>query len=493
MTFSFIKKIKLHLLITFGVTSFIIIASILSLLVRSNYHKQKDLLLNAYIDLELQIVRQCSRTSNYIMKEQLAKGIPVEKIEQEIFTSVIDPVRILKNGDAWIYNKLHVIYDMSSDFPDRYKGKSIRQIFEIQKTKGADHYQPLVDDVENAREGKGWYLWLPDKGKEWGAWTSFNVGKNTWTVGISTPEKEIIDYYNLDGYLFSQSVFAALIALLFLIVFIFFIRAHIIDSKRSELLSNLVNDLNSTNEKLYKLDAIKNDFIANITHDFRSPLTAILGITEMNMKKTPSCWEDTKDSFQIIFSASFKLLDSIDRLLEIAKMDASGLKLSVKEEEIVSFLSTVISYHTALVRNTGITIIGVLPDHEIKDFYTDRIKLEEILNNLLSNAEKFVDKSSGQITVSCRDYTDFIEIAISDNGIGIEKNDIDKIFNRFEQGSSGRAVYRRGTGIGLSFAKQLVEALYGSIRVESDGPGKGSRFSFVLPKGNRHFKPEELA
>jgi signal transduction histidine kinase len=492
MQLLFIKKIRLHLRIAFGAMFFLVISASLFFLVRSNYLKQKDLLLNAYTDLEMQIVRQCARSSGLILQTRRNEGFSVDKIEQEIFTSIIDPVRILKSGDGWIYNKSHVIYDKSADFPDIYKGKSIGQIFEIQKKKGADHYQALVFDVENAREGRGWYLWLPEKGREWGAWTSFKAGNSTWTVGLSTPENEIFQYYNLDGYLLSQSVFASVIAVLFLAAFIIFARAHIIESKRSALLANLVDDLNKTNEKLYKLDAIKNDFIANITHDFRSPLTAILGITEMNLKKAPPSWEDTKESFQIIFSASFKLLASIDRLLEIAKMDAGGLKLSVKKEDIIAFVSSVISYHTALVRNSGITIAGVMPDHEIDDFYTDRNKLEEILNNLLSNAEKFVDKNSGQITVTCRDLADFIEISIADNGIGIDRTDIDRIFNRFEQGASGRSVYRRGTGIGLSFSKQLVEALYGTIRVESDGHGKGSRFSIILPKGKKHFKPEEL-
>jgi signal transduction histidine kinase len=487
------KKISFSSLVIVTMSLLLIITCLLVLFVRLNYSRQKSLVLEAYIDLEYQIVKQTARLSDLWIKEKIKSGVSLDQAEQDIFKNIIDPILILSNGDAWIYNKDHVIYDKSADFPDIYKGKSITQIFELQKKQGAYHYNELIKAVETAGNGKGWYVWLPDKGKEWGAWTSFTSGSNTWTIGISTPENEICEYYNLNGYLLQQSIFAVIIFLLFFSVFALFVRSHHLEKKRSDILSMLVNDLNQTNEKLYRLDSLKNDFIANITHDFRSPLTAILGITELNMRKKPSPWDEARDAFQIIFTASYKLLDTIDRLLDIAKMDAGGLKLAVRKEDPVYFISTIISYHTALVRNTGIFIEGILPDYEIDDFYTDKNKLEEILNNILANATKFVDKQTGRISVTCRDLPGFIEITISDNGVGIEEADIEKIFNRFEQGESGRSVTRRGSGIGLAFSKQLTESLKGTIRAESEGKGKGSSFILTFPKGKNHFKDQDFA
>jgi signal transduction histidine kinase len=486
------KKISFSRIIIVTMSLLLVISSLLVFFVRLNYSKQKSLVLEAYTDLEYQIVKQTAHLSDFWMQEKIKRGISLDQAEQDIFKNIIDPILILNNGDAWIYNKAHVIYDKSSDFPDIYKGKSIRQIFELQKKHGAYHYNDLIKAVESAGNGKGWYVWLPGKGKEWGAWTSFTSGSNTWTIGLSTPENEICDYYNLNGYLIQQCILAIMIFLLFFGIFALFVRSHHLEKKRSDILAMLVNDLNQTNEKLYRLDSLKNDFIANITHDFRSPLTAILGITELNMRKKPSPWDEARDAFQIIFTASYKLLDTIDRLLDIAKMDAGGLKLSVRKEDPVYFISTIISYHTALVRNTGIFIEGILPGHEIGDFYTDKNKLEEILNNILANAAKFVDKQTGRISVMCRDLPGFIEITISDNGVGIETIDLEKIFNRFEQGESGRSLTRRGSGIGLAFSKQLTEALKGTIHAESEGKGKGSTFILTFPKGRNHFKDHDF-
>ena len=148
-----------------------------------------------YQETELEIVRAMARSVDYYVRHQVKEHNRhnVTEFEQEIFAQFIAPVRLLEHGDAWIYAPDHVVFDLSSDFPDEYRGKSMAQIFEIQKVHGASHYEDMVDAVMNAREGVGWYVWLPEKGAEIAAWTPVRVGDYVWTIGLSTPLPEILE------------------------------------------------------------------------------------------------------------------------------------------------------------------------------------------------------------------------------------------------------------------------------------------------------------
>ncbi len=150
--------------------------------------------ITAYQETELEIVRIVTRTvSLYITHEAEVHGRKNNvAFEQEIFKKFIEPIHLLENGDAWIYAPDHVVFDLSEDFPDIYRGKSMAEIFEIQKNNGASHYEEMTASVTEASEGVGWYIWLPEKGKEIAAWTPVRVGEHVWTIGLSTPLPEIL-------------------------------------------------------------------------------------------------------------------------------------------------------------------------------------------------------------------------------------------------------------------------------------------------------------
>ncbi len=146
----------------------------------------------AYQETQLEIVRAVGRSALAYVKDQLARGSDLDTIEQEIFTQFVAPVGLLDSGDAWIYAPDHVVFDLSSDFPEAYRGKSMADIFALQVQNGASHYEAMTDDVMNAREGVGWYVWLPGKGKEIAAWSPVRFGPHVWTIGLSTPLPEIL-------------------------------------------------------------------------------------------------------------------------------------------------------------------------------------------------------------------------------------------------------------------------------------------------------------
>ncbi len=263
--------------------------------------------------------------------------------------------------------------------------------------------------------------------------------------------------------------------------------------ERTVNLQRAKEELEQANLKLRELDMLKNDFIANITHDFRSPLTAILNTADLALKLKTQTPEENHENYNVIYASSLRLRKSIDRLLDLAKIDAHGITLKVSKVNIVTLFNSIIDFYSSSVTKTGIKIIRKLPDAEIKDVYIDTEKFEEIIHNIMSNAIKFVDPQQGIITALLSERDDTIQIRIADNGIGIAKEKLESIFNRFEQGHNDKTKEMfRGTGIGLSFAKQLVEYMKGRIWAESKGEGKGAAFIIEFPTGKGVFNESEF-
>lgn len=241
-------------------------------------------------------------------------------------------------------------------------------------------------------------------------------------------------------------------------------------------------------DKLKELDSLKNDFIANVTHDFRSPLTVVLNLADLAINYSNNIDEESSEKFKLIYKAAIKLKDTVDRLLNLARMDARGVKINISKLTIVTFLMNIVDFYKSSLIANNISINSNLPDYEIDNIYSDYEKLEEVINNIISNAIKFADHQNGKIKISLVDKEKSIVIKISDNGIGIDAKHLKSIFNRFEQVESGRNSIYKGTGIGLSFSKQLVEYLQGKIWAKSSGAGKGSTFYIELFKGKEIFK-----
>ncbi|MFW6365657.1 MAG: diguanylate cyclase [Spirochaetota bacterium] len=250
-------------------------------------------------------------------------------------------------------------------------------------------------------------------------------------------------------------------------------------------------ELETANERLQKLDRLKNEFIANITHDFRSPLTVILNIADLSRYDT-SLNDKIHHDFYLVHAAAIRLNKSINRLLDLARMDARGPKLRISRVDPVLLLEKMYNYYCSSITATGITITKILPPQSVPYFYTDIDKFEEIIDNIFSNALKFVSPDNGRISLELVNDPDFLRITITDNGIGIRKEDLPLIFNRYEQGDAGHNSRYKGTGIGLAFAKQLAEYLNGTITVESDGPGTGSAFTVKLKKDKNFYSNDDI-
>ncbi len=269
------------------------------------------------------------------------------------------------------------------------------------------------------------------------------------------------------------------------------IRNHNIELTRK--VEEKTRELSEANEQLKELDRLKNEFIANISHDFRSPLTVILNLSELALDYDDSISEKTKEKFRSVYNASLRLKSTIDKLLDLARMDAKGMRLKIEPVDVLQYLHSLVEYYSSSVIASGIRIVARFPERIDSLLYTDRDKLEEILDNIMSNAIKFVDHHIGEICVSAEESNDSFTITISDNGIGIPADKIDSIFKRFEQVHEGVSRFFGGTGIGLAFAVQLASLLQGELTAHSEGEGRGARFTLRLKKGKEHFGGMEIA
>ena len=192
------SKFRVNFILLVGLVVVILIVALWANLFY-HYEQRRQETVRTWVSLELQIVQSTARfVQSWLDTRVLEQGIPLDQAEQEALTTFVGPIHLLENGDAWIYNDDYVIYDQSSDFPDIYRGHSMAEIFEMQSAQGASHYDDLVAGVANATEGTGWYVWLPEKGREHVAWSSINVLNDTWTIGLSTPESEILEFAGID-------------------------------------------------------------------------------------------------------------------------------------------------------------------------------------------------------------------------------------------------------------------------------------------------------
>ncbi|MFC2092746.1 ATP-binding protein [Bacteroidota bacterium] len=240
-------------------------------------------------------------------------------------------------------------------------------------------------------------------------------------------------------------------------------------------------------KKLHEIDEMKSNFFANISHEFRTPLTLILGPMKEIIDRTKEL--KTKEEAEIAHKSANRLHGLVNQLLDLSKLEAGSMKLRTYKENIIPILKGLVLSFASLTERKNITL-NFKSQEEVLVVFTDRDKVEKIVTNILSNAFKFTDEG-GRIDVNVRSSNGKVEITVSDTGIGIPKEKLDKIFDRFYQTDDTHNRKAEGTGIGLALTKELVELHKGEIKVESEEE-KGTTFTISFPLGRDHLLPEEI-
>jgi signal transduction histidine kinase/ligand-binding sensor domain-containing protein/DNA-binding response OmpR family regulator len=259
---------------------------------------------------------------------------------------------------------------------------------------------------------------------------------------------------------------------------------------KRERLKHELNIQRLESEKMHEIDRMKNRFFANISHEFRTPLTLILGPIEKLLSEAD---ESKKELYQMMRRNAGRLLSLINQLLDLAKLEAGSLELYLQPHALLPFLKGIVFSFSSLAERKNIKYHFQYPS-ENPVLYFDADKLEKVIMNLLSNAFKFTP-TGGEVLFSAylkqeegkaKDY--LLEIQVKDSGIGITEAQQSRIFNRFYQAD---ATKEEGSGIGLSLVSELVDLYQGKISVESQ-PDKGSIFYVSIPLEKADFEEVQI-
>lgn len=237
--------------------------------------------------------------------------------------------------------------------------------------------------------------------------------------------------------------------------------------------ARLVEDLQAANN-------VKRSFIARLSHELKTPLTAILGFAELLREELVAAEQPhLADGAVTIEQSGRKLLDMVESILEIAKLESGAVNLDFERVNLVEVAQERLAAHQARAADKGLTTALAAPEEGAVTVWADRRRVRQVLDQLLSNAIKFT--SAGGITVTILLGDDDVTCEVRDTGIGIAAEHLRSVFDAFHQISEAIHIEYGGLGIGLAMAKVLVERMAGRISVESQ-PGQGSRFYFTLPR-----------
>jgi len=239
---------------------------------------------------------------------------------------------------------------------------------------------------------------------------------------------------------------------------------------------NMMEDLVQANENLKELDEAKTNFLNIVSHELKTPLTAINAHLEVLDDLKSNLTDQEMSSLEAIRRNSYQLRMLIENILEISRIESNRFELNITDINLAEIIEEIITNLQILAKRRGISL-----DHKLKKLPkigADEQRVKEIITNLISNSIKFTEK--GGITVIAEKKKNEIQVTVADTGIGIPQEKIGNLFKKFYQVDASLSRKYGGSGLGLSITKQLVELQGGKIWVESE-VGKGSRFMFTLP------------
>ncbi len=242
-----------------------------------------------------------------------------------------------------------------------------------------------------------------------------------------------------------------------------------------------------------EMEQLKSDFQSMLVHDLRSPLSVIIGVLELGASgEFDNNPVEMKEFLSSALETSQKMLGLINDILDVAKLEAGKLQLNKQPNDVNLIVAAAVARLRVLYREKGITL-DVETDKDLPICECDDGKIDQVVTNLLSNALKFTPKE-GRVTI--RTYSksfgdkepllkgQFIALDVEDTGVGITADEVPLIFDRYRQAKNAKGSSQKGTGLGLTIVKRVVEAHGGRVFVESV-LGKGTKFTVVIPAGDK--------
>ncbi|NOQ67782.1 MAG: histidine kinase, partial [Desulfobacterales bacterium] len=255
--------------------------------------------------------------------------------------------------------------------------------------------------------------------------------------------------------------------------------SHQLEEKSIEL-EAATKELQDANRRLKELDRLKDEFVATVSHELRTPLTSVRAFSEILHDNEDMGQAERHKYLDIMVKETERLTRLINEVLDLAKIESGRADWVMENIDLTEAIREALASTSQLFREKAITIVELLPTFPINVF-ADRDRIMQVVINLLSNAAKFSPSEEGTVTVRVYFKKREIRVEVADNGPGIHPEEQKKIFEKFKQITDLRNGKPKGTGLGLTICRRIIEYHNGSIWAESK-PGKGSKFVFSLPE-----------
>ncbi len=244
-------------------------------------------------------------------------------------------------------------------------------------------------------------------------------------------------------------------------------------------LNNLTRELQKKNVQLDQLNNLKNQFLGMAAHDLRNPISSIIMFSEFVLESDDyHISEELRMIMDVIRTSSGFMLHLLEELLDVVKIESGKLQLNYEKVNFETFLKKNTEINALLAAKKEIKLVLNIPQ-PLPEIAIDPIKIEQVLNNLISNAIKYSHNKT-TVTINAFSTGQYVLVSVQDQGQGIPENEIQKVFVPFSKISVKGTAGEKSTGLGLSIVKRIITGHLGRIWVESE-PGKGSTFSFTLP------------
>lgn len=253
----------------------------------------------------------------------------------------------------------------------------------------------------------------------------------------------------------------------------------------------LIEQLNIARDQAEKANQAKSEFLSNMSHEIRTPLNAIVGFSQA--LKEENLPDSAKDEVEDIISASESLLDIVNGILDISKIEANKLEIVNTEYNFNKILKELVSLTKARLGDKPLDFRTNFDSNIPPVLYGDHVRIKQIILNILTNAVKYTKEGYIEFNVSSvvKDDVCRLIISVADTGIGIKKENIDKLFSKFERFDLEKNITIEGTGLGMAITKKLIELMHGNIVVQSVY-GEGSKFTVAIDQRIVHKNPDEL-